>query len=415
MNDPKPLRLMSLDAMRGLVVLLMLLVNMTWNRDVFPAAFFHIEWNEPAQGATLADLVFPWFVFIAGAAVPLSLRGGRGRGRSVGATLLAALRRAAVLYLTGVLLTVASFAHERPLAWSMLLSWNILQLLGAAYFVMVAVWLATEPLSPRAGTACRIGFVAAAWFGRWALLAATPYEWVTTFVRPRPADGGPVGPGTWAHFDAVNQWLNREFIAVPTTLDLLLGWAGMLQQVIPLAAIGLVGALVTTLLDDERSMRRLAVVGAIGLGLCAIAFLLQWGYRANGGGLWRTATVPLSKWLISPAYCALAAGTGTLLLAGMAWAIDLRQWTTLAALRVVGCNPLAIYVGAELAFKTIFTKWLLPLPDGGSDSIAAAIPAWILHATASPLAAGLGWALMWIGLWWCVAWRMDRAGVYLRA
>jgi hypothetical protein len=67
-----------------------------------------------------------------------------------------------------------------------------------------------------------------------------------------------------------------------------------------------------------------------------------------------------------------------------------------------------------MSFKTIFTKWLLPLPDGGSDSIAAAIPAWILHASASPLAAGLGWALLWIALWWCVAWRMDRAGLYLR-
>ncbi|MGL4514488.1 MAG: heparan-alpha-glucosaminide N-acetyltransferase domain-containing protein [Lacipirellulaceae bacterium] len=409
-TPPRP-RLLSLDAMRGLVVLLMLLVNMTWNRDVFPRQFFHVEWNDPAQGVTLADLVFPWFVFIAGAAVPLSLRGGRGSGRSAAAILAGALRRGAVLYLLGVLLTVASFAHERPLQWSMLLSWNILQLLGASYVVVVAVWLATERVPERWRAAWRVALVAAAWLGRWALLALAPYEWVTGFVKPRPIDGAPVGPGTWAHHDAVNQWLNREFVAVPTTFDLLAGWLGMLQQVLPLAAIGVVGGLATTALEAGR-LRRVAVVG---VGLVLVAFALRWGYRAEGGGLWGTATVPFSKWLISPAYCALAAGTGSILLAAIASVVDRKRWTTLWPLRVVGMNPLAVYVGAELSFNTIFTKWLLPLPDGGSDTIAAATQAWLAHATSSPLGAGLGWAAIWIVLWWCVAWRMDRAGVYVRA
>ncbi|MEQ8837762.1 MAG: DUF5009 domain-containing protein, partial [Lacipirellulaceae bacterium] len=117
-------RLHSLDAMRGFVIAAMLLVNMTWDRDALPAQLFHVPWNAPAQGATFTDLVFPWFVFMAGAAAPLSLRSGRGKGMTSGQIVWAAFLRSAKLYLLGVLLTVASFASERPLAWGDLLSWN---------------------------------------------------------------------------------------------------------------------------------------------------------------------------------------------------------------------------------------------------------------------------------------------------
>lgn len=62
-------RLISLDVFRGLTILLMTIVNNPgdWG-NVYPP-LLHAEWN----GCTPTDLVFPFFVFIMGVAVPLAM------------------------------------------------------------------------------------------------------------------------------------------------------------------------------------------------------------------------------------------------------------------------------------------------------------------------------------------------------
>lgn len=402
---PRGARLHSLDAMRGFVIAAMLLVNMTWDQGALPAQLFHVPWNAPAQGATFTDLVFPWFVFIAGAAAPLSLRAGRGKGMTNRQIISTAATRATKLYLLGVLLTVASFATERPLTWGDLLSWNILQLLGVAYFFVVLAQL----LPPR----WRVAIVVVVLAAKWATFLL-PYETIATLVKLRPAEGAPLGPGTWAHFDGVKQLLHMEHIAEPTLISLLVGWLGMAAQYLPLATIGMIGALATERIERGRDVRSALTVAAWGAVFVAIGTALQWGYNPAGGGLWGTATVPYSKWLFSPAYCLLAAGTGAVLLAAFFALIDVAGLVALGPLQSLGKNALAVYVGAELSFKLIFSKWLLPLPDAGADSIAGAIQAWIGHATGSPVAASLGWALLWVAAWTLIAVRLDRRGLYWR-
>ncbi|MEM6714098.1 MAG: hypothetical protein AAF622_03410, partial [Cyanobacteria bacterium P01_C01_bin.147] len=234
------------------------------------------------------------------------------------------------------------------------------------------------------------------------LKAATlmlPYEWVTSMATPRPAEGAPVGPGTWAHYDAVKQLLHQEHVPAPTLASLLVGWLGMAQQYLPLAAIGVVGYLATEALVADRTPRGVGRIAAGGIGLVAVAWLLQAGYRAEGGGVLGVFTMPSSKWLFTPSYCLLAAGTGATLLALFATLIDVGRWWNAPLLRALGKNALAIYVGAELSFKLVFARWLLPLPDsGGEASIAGAIQAWIEHATGSPAAAARGWATRGIGV-----------------
>jgi predicted acyltransferase len=62
-------RIISVDVLRGLTVLLMTVVNNpgSWNY-VYPI-LDHAKWN----GCTLADLVFPFFIFVLGIAVPLAM------------------------------------------------------------------------------------------------------------------------------------------------------------------------------------------------------------------------------------------------------------------------------------------------------------------------------------------------------
>jgi predicted acyltransferase len=61
------MRLNSLDILRGMTMLGMILVD---NAGPYPPWFIdHAEWN----GLTPADLIFPSFVFIMGMAVPLAM------------------------------------------------------------------------------------------------------------------------------------------------------------------------------------------------------------------------------------------------------------------------------------------------------------------------------------------------------
>jgi predicted acyltransferase len=85
----------SLDAFRGLTVMLMVIVNIQGSADDAYFWLKHAEWN----GLTLADLVFPWFLFIVGLSGPLALeRPGQQRDWA------RILRRTVLLFLIGVIL-----------------------------------------------------------------------------------------------------------------------------------------------------------------------------------------------------------------------------------------------------------------------------------------------------------------------
>lgn len=63
-------RLTSLDVFRGLTIAAMVLVNNAgdWNNVYWPLE--HASWH----GWTPTDLVFPFFVFIVGIAIPLAFQ-----------------------------------------------------------------------------------------------------------------------------------------------------------------------------------------------------------------------------------------------------------------------------------------------------------------------------------------------------
>lgn len=333
-----PARLLSIDAFRGFVIAGMLLVNMTWDREVFSRQLFHVEWNDPNQGVTFADLVFPWFIFIAGAAIPLSMRSGRGRARPWWSKLLTAFRRGLVLYLLGVLLTVAGDAHKTPLQWTDLLRWNILQIIGASYFVALAICLLPRWV--------QVAFVVLAMLAKWAVMGLWPTD--------EPA-------GTWAHYQAVKKGVEAQ-----------LGWLGAAQQWLPGAAVAVAGGLVTELLTSRGAhARRTLLVAAIGAAATLLAIA------------WHLAPQPLgmamSKWFFSPSYALVTIGTGSLLLAGFYYVADVRRLYGFGFLRVFGVNAIAVYVVAELSFKLVWSKWRIPSPSGGDDSVMGGTMAWLAH------------------------------------
>src|SRR3954467_10938380 len=66
--QPSSSRLVSLDVFRGMTVAGMVLVNNPGTWDAIYTPLEHADWN----GWTPTDLIFPFFLFIVGVAIPFS-------------------------------------------------------------------------------------------------------------------------------------------------------------------------------------------------------------------------------------------------------------------------------------------------------------------------------------------------------
>jgi predicted acyltransferase len=93
-------RVASVDALRGLTILLMIFVN-DLGRGA-PSWMHHIQ-PPNADGMTLADVVFPAFLFIVGLSIPMAFERARATGKSTAAQLGHILARTAGLLFMGVI------------------------------------------------------------------------------------------------------------------------------------------------------------------------------------------------------------------------------------------------------------------------------------------------------------------------
>src|SRR5436305_1594052 len=92
---PAPERLVALDAFRGVIMALMVMVNNAGSERDSYLPLRHAAWH----GWTLTDTVFPSFLWIVGITITLSLGKRIAAGVPRGKLLLYVFRRAAVLFL----------------------------------------------------------------------------------------------------------------------------------------------------------------------------------------------------------------------------------------------------------------------------------------------------------------------------
>ncbi len=352
-------RSIALDAFRGVTITLMLLVNNIALDSATPPALQHAPWG---GGITLTDLVFPWFLFAAGTAMPFAFQSARKRGAIGLEWAKRALSRTVSMFLLGCLVTSA-VAH-RPI-----LSMGVLQLIALASLVGAVAY----PWP----TGVRVGISVALLVGYWALLRFYPVP--------------NAGAGVFEETANAVRHINESFLEP-------WGLRG-LPSVIPTAALVVIAGLVGDALRAPLDARaRFVRVGLIGAGLTLFGWLWSFDLEFN-------------KTVWTPSYILFTAGLGTLTIAAfMALEHFGRAWRSLAfPLIVFGSNALLVYIAPILVKTWILQDWMV--------SRDATVQTWALGSLTDALGkvpGGWAYTIAYIVACWLGALWLYRRSLFLR-
>jgi len=335
-----PGRVVSVDAYRGLVMLLMLGEVLALRRvaEALPESRFwaflahhqsHVEW----VGCSLHDLIQPSFSFLVGVAVPFSIANRLARGASVASLWGHAVWRAVVLVLLGIFLR--SIGHAR----THFTFEDTLTQIGLGYVFLFA--LAWTP--PRVQWTA-LGVIL---FGYWLAFALYPlpgpdFDWAKAGVAP---DWPHHLRGFLAHWNkntnlawAFDTWfLNLFPRPTPFTHN---GGGYATLSFIPTLGTMLLGLLAGGWLrrfpaTGDR-VRLFALVGLAGLLL--------------GAALGWLGICPVVKRIWTPAWVLYSGGWCFLILAGFCALVEGCGWkAAVFPLVVVGMNSIAAYCSEWLA------------------------------------------------------------------
>ena len=346
-------RLASIDALRGLTVAAMLLVNNPGDWSHVYAPLLHAPWH----GCTPTDLIFPFFLFLVGVSLAFSVAPRAVEASQRPALARGVLQRAARILLAGVLLHL--------LAWWLLSLpyfrlWGVLQRIAvcAAVVGLMAVWL-----RPRA---------------QWALLAVLLVGHAVVLLGA-PTLEPMQDPGSRLDTLLFAPWLYEYDAGTGRGHD-------------PEGLVSTLGALATTLLGLRcGDLLRRGALRALGLGGAALLFT----------GLLAAQFVPLNKALWTPGYVAFTGGAAALSLLAAHVLID--RHGAPAWGRYFGVNAITAYLGSSVLA-------LVLVATGAWAQLNAGLGL-VLH---DPTRASLGCALLFVGLWWGIVRGLDARGIHVR-
>jgi predicted acyltransferase len=132
-NMPEQRTIGFLDVFRGIDIAGMVLVNNPGRGHIY-WPLEHAEWN----GWTPTDLIFPFFLFIVGIAIPLAFGKRIERGDARRALFIKVLYRSAIIFLLGEFLAGFPYFHLSTIRIP-----GVLQRIAVCYLLASIIYLTT--------------------------------------------------------------------------------------------------------------------------------------------------------------------------------------------------------------------------------------------------------------------------------
>ncbi|MEP6706593.1 MAG: DUF5009 domain-containing protein [Pyrinomonadaceae bacterium] len=366
-------RLVSLDVFRGVTIAGMVLVNNpgSWSHIYWPLD--HAEWN----GWTPTDLIFPFFLFIVGVAIPLAFARRTENGGSRRDLFLKVIRRTLIIFALGLFLNGFPYYHLAELRIP-----GVLQRIAVCYFFASVIFLTT-----RARTQAII------------FLALLVVYWLLMTRVPAPG----FGAGDLSKEGSLASYIDRQVFGAHV-------WA-QAKVYDPEGILSTMGALATTLLGvltgqrlrcaTRTPMEKVAAMFVAGAG-CIVA-----GWAGN-------AWFPINKALWTSSYVLFTGGIGLQFLALCYWLIDIkgyRAWTK--PFVIFGVNAIALFVGSGIMAR-LLTLVKVPGADGSRVALKTFLYNSLFASWASPINASLLFAIVFILVWLFFMWLLYRKRIYIK-
>lgn len=376
------MRLTSLDVFRGLTIAVMILVNMASLGDTYPW-LDHAPWH----GWTIADLVFPFFLYIIGVAMAFSLaKYTSGNVPITRDTYWQILRRSAILFGLGLILNnlIWNFNLTEPKFFNDL---GQLRIMGVLQRIGIAVFFAS------------IAILNLSQRGIWILIAEIliGYWLILTFV---PALDN--SDGVFSKAGNFGAYIDR-LIITPAHLH-----KGSQNLSDPEGLFGTIPAIASILFGYLTGawLKRQSVSSRVSLNL------LTFGLAALVIGLVWNGFFPINKKLWTSSYVVFTTGWGLISLAACYELVDVRKYGKwFKPLEVMGLNAIFIYVASIVLIKLLMVNKL------GTPEQAKSVYEILkdrLFGWAGLLNSGVLFAIATVLLWLGVAYVMYRQRWFLK-
>ena len=377
-------RYLSLDVFRGFTVALMILVN---NPGSFSNIFWpldHAAWN----GCTLADLVFPFFLFAVGNAAAFTLP--KFKEKNTNQYFQKIIKRSVYIFLIGLFLNWFPFFK-----WDndhlIFKDWHDVRILGVLQRIAICYVLAASLIF--IFDVKKLIFVSA-----FLLLA----YWFLCFklggINPYHLDGF-FGTKIDSAILGQNHMYKGEGVAFEPE--------GIISSIAAIVQI-LIGYLIGILIiNKDKSYRLLSHIFLIGVFLVMI-------------GLFWNLAFPINKKIWTSSYTIFTSGIAILFLGCLIYAIELKQHKFYLTnfFEVFGKNPLFIFVLSGL-IPRLLGLIKIPFTDStGKAMFISPLKYWyefLFKNVSTDLRMGsFIYSIFFLGFFWLVGYYLDRKKIYVK-
>jgi len=377
-------RLLSLDIFRGLTIAGMILVNNPGDWTSIYPALQHAKWH----GCTPTDLVFPFFLFIVGVSIQLSLSKRKERGDNQNKMLFQILRRSILIFLIGIALSgfpTYNFSTIRiP---------GVLQRIALVYFIASFIYLKTNWKTQAILSAVFL-------FLYWALVTLVPVPGIgmpdlsqaTIFDKITNKEAAP----------NLVAWIDNQLLSGHLWKQTKIWDPEGLLSTLPAVATGLLGILLGTFLKSSLDRTQKTV------------WIFFFGNIALMTGIVWDMYFPMNKSLWTSSYVVFTAGMALNVFGMCYWLADVKQitWWTKPFV-VYGMNAITVFVlSGVVAVMLARINWINDLGD--KVSVKSFLYNTLFTPFLTPINASLAWALFYVLFWLGIMWILYKKKIFLK-
>ena len=359
-------RLLSLDILRGLTIISMIIVNDPGSWDHVYAPLLHAYWN----GLTPTDYVFPTFIFIVGVSIVLSLTKQSERGLDRNQLVKKVLWRSLKIYLVGIFLWLWPSFNFSSIRWV-----GVLPRIALVFMICAFLFLYTKR---------KVQVIIAS--------VILVLYWLVMKYLPIPSIGMPdlSEPGkNWANY--IDQLYLPGFLWKKT-------WdpEGILSS-FPAVASGLLGMMAGFILVSKADLKdkllKLFLMAGI---LLVLGDVFQY-------------LMPINKSLWSSSFVLMTGGISCLLLALFVYWVDIKGHVTRFKMaRVFGTNAIFAYTLAGIFYTFFYSKKLWGI------SLSATFVEQAINIGVAPKLASFVYALLYVLIIWIPTHQLYKRKIFIK-